>query len=240
MIRLAYGEESIDCSLRHSDRLERRIRIHVLAGGAVEVEAAASASRDEISRALSRRARWIFAALADGRDVRRFALPRSWRSGETHFYLGRRYKLVVRTVDRSRSSVKLLGGRLEVILPVADPVAIRRRVGRWYRERAIAYFARKLPELAGRFDWVDATPSFRLVPMKKQWGSCSPEGSLSINPALIRAPAHCVEYVLIHELCHLVEHNHGQRFYGLLERSCPTWREWKAELDSVAEMILAE
>ena len=75
--------------------------------------------------------------------------------------------------------------------------------------------------------------------MKRYWGSCSPRGSITLNPALIKAPVHCVEYVLLHELCHLSEHNHSPRFYGLLDRHMPGWREAKEELDGLSEMLLA-
>lgn len=112
------------------------------------------------------------------------------------------------------------------------------RMKQWYREKSEAYFARKLPELVSRFDGIDAAPGFQLLAMEKQWGSCSPAGRMSLNPSLIKAPVHCVEYVLIHELCHLIEHNHSKRFYGLLDRHCPDWRAWKRELDSLAEQLL--
>ena len=60
-----------------------------------------------------------------------------------------------------------------------------------------------------------------------------------LNPALIRAPRHCIEYVIVHELCHLVEHNHSKRFFDLLTKQMPTWEGAKRELDSLAELILA-
>ncbi len=73
-----------------------------------------------------------------------------------------------------------------------------------------------------------------------QWGSCSPKGSININPALIKAPMQCIDYVLIHEICHLKEHNHSRRFYAMLAKYCVNWRKRKAELDKMAELLLAE
>lgn len=74
--------------------------------------------------------------------------------------------------------------------------------------------------------------------MKTQWGSCSPGGGLILNPALVKAPSARIDYVLSHELCHLREHNHSDRFYALLGRLVPDWRERKRELDGLAELIL--
>ncbi|EBA00670.1 M48 family metallopeptidase [Marinobacter sp. ELB17] len=64
-----------------------------------------------------------------------------------------------------------------------------------------------------------------------QWGSCSPEGTALLNPDLIKATTQAIDYVLLHELYHLVEHNHSPRFYGLLDRFMPEWRLVKEQLD---------
>ena len=74
--------------------------------------------------------------------------------------------------------------------------------------------------------------------MKKQWGSCSPQGVITLNPHLVKAPRDCVDYVLVHELCHLVEHNHSVEFYRLLGGQIPGWESVKAKLDGMAEKLL--
>lgn len=167
------------------------------------------------------------------------ALPREYVSGETHFYLGRRYKLVVHESRAQPSEVKLLRGKLDVTLPVADRAAVRRRLNAWYGHRSAEYLGNKFSEISERLNWIDAPPPLKLVRMRTQWGSCSPEGVIYLNPALIRAPRHCIEYVILHELCHLIEHNHSKRFFDLLTRHMPDWEPAKRELDSLAELILA-
>lgn len=235
---LRYGAEEIEYSVIENARLTSRVRIHVDPDGRVEVERPPCAGTKDVQVAVQKRARWILRNVRAAGDARRYALPRHYVSGEAHFYLGRRHKLIVVEDGRTRSEVRLWPGRIEVTLPVADPAAVRRRLKQWYREKSEVYFERKLPELVSQFDGVAEAPKFQLLAMEKQWGSCSPAGRMSLNPSLIKAPAHCVEYVLIHELCHLLEHNHSKRFYGLLDRHCPDWRERKRELDSLAELLL--
>jgi predicted metal-dependent hydrolase len=237
---LKYGSDEIAYSVTENALLTSRVRIHVHPNGLVEVEKPPRAEPEEVQAAVQKRARWILQNLRAAGEARQYALPRRYVSGEAHFYLGKRYKLVVVEGACASTGVRLLRGRIEVRLPVADPAAVRRRLKLWYREKSSEYFARKLPELVGRFEGISAAPGFQLLAMEKQWGSCSPAGRLSLNPLLIKAPAHCVEYVLIHELCHLIEHNHSKRFYGLLDRHCPDWRAWKRELDSIAEQLLVE
>jgi len=76
--------------------------------------------------------------------------------------------------------------------------------------------------------------------MKKQWGSCSTSGNLILNPHLIKAPKTYVDYVILHELCHIKEHNHSEQFWRLLTQVMPNWKEVKAELDGMAEYYLSE
>lgn len=236
--KLLYGSDEIAYRVVENQRLAKRVRIHVGPDGDVEVEAPAGLAAETVHEAVQKRARWVFRHVASAGEAKMHVLPRTYISGEAHFYLGRRFKLIVVPAQRGGSSVRLWRGQIEVALPITDPAAVRRRLTNWYREKAKAHFARKLPELVDRFEEIGTVPEFQLLAMEKQWGSCSPSGRLSLNPALIKAPVHCIEYVLIHELCHLVEHNHSKRFYALLGCHCPSWRAWKQELDGCAELLL--
>jgi predicted metal-dependent hydrolase len=165
-------------------------------------------------------------------------LPRDYVSGETHFYLGKRYLLKV-IVDKSGAQrVKLLRGRLEVTARSRERDEICALLGNWYRQRAEQVFARRIAECGSNLRWLRTLPSFRLMTMRARWGSCSPAGELLLNPQLVKAPRHCIDYVIYHELCHLKEHNHGPGYYRLLAELLPDWAQRKAELDNMAEMLL--
>lgn len=235
---LRYGDRSAHYSLTETARLTSRILIHVHPGGKIEIEAPPDGNPSLIRAAIQKRARWIFDNLDAANDACAYASPREYVGGETHFYLGRRYRLAVRQA-RNKPDVKLVGGVIRIATPAADRATVKRLLTRWYRERAENYFSRRLAQVAGTIDWLDTAPRLKLVSMEYQWGSCSPSGSININPALIRAPRHCIDYVLIHEICHLKEHNHSKRFYALLEKHLPNWVRTKAELDRLAELLLA-
>lgn len=234
-----YGEEEVTCRVRKSEALTGRIRIHVYPNGEVEIEAPIGKDASQIRFAAQRRARWIFKHRSAAIAARKAVQPREYVSGESHFYLGRRHKLVVQEDPDKPSTVKLLRGKLEITLPVADKAAVRRRLQGWYDARAREYLGAKLSEISERVAWLATTPPLKLMRMSTQWGSCSPKGVIYLNPALIRAPRHCVEYVIIHELCHLVEHNHSNKFFDLLSKTIPEWKRAKKELDSLSEFILS-
>jgi len=237
---LRYGDRETEYRVALAERLTTKILIHVHPNGIVEVEAPPNREPAVIQAAVQKRARWIFENLDSAKDVRAYALPREYVGGAPPFYLRTTYRLKVRAEPGVPSSVKLVRGCIEIVAPVVDRAAIKRRLGQWYRVRALDYFRRRLDEIAIGIDWLSETPPMKLVPMQHQWGSCSPRGSINLNPALIRAPRHCIDYVLLHELCHLKEHNHSKRFYALLSKHDPRWVETKAQLDSLAELLLVE
>lgn len=108
----------------------------------------------------------------------------------------------------------------------------------WYCVRARELFEARLRVVAEPLRWVRQLPPFRLKFMTRQWGSCSPSGRLTLNPSLVAAPREAIDYVLLHELCHLKHHNHGNAFYTTLKRHLPNWQQVKAGLDHHAELYL--
>ena len=165
-------------------------------------------------------------------------LPREYVSGESLLYLGRRYRLKVVATPDSTRSVRLRGSYIEVVVGRRSPALVRAALIDWYRLRAKAVLSAQLEKLAASLRWVQTPPPVRFQTMKVQWGSCSPAGRLTLNPHLVKAPRECIDYVLLHELCHLKEHNHGKRFYRLLDTHMPRWQTRKSRLDNLAETLL--
>lgn len=235
-----YGDSSIDYAVVFTPNLFEKIKIHVHPNAEVEVEAPVHATETEIFRAVLRRARWIAKQRELALEAQSFRLPREYISGETHFYVGRRYQLKVVRNKEEPERVNLKGNKIIVVSRSDDPVSVRRRLGTWYRQRGEDYFGRRLEAVSLSLAWLSDRPGLKLIPMKKQWGSCSPDGNIHLNPSLIRAPSDCIDYVIAHELCHLREHNHSKRFYELLRHAMPNWQHVKARLDGMAELLLAE
>lgn len=235
---IAYGDQRIPFTVRQLSRLQARVRIHVLPGGSVQVDAPEGCGLAAIQQALRQRAPWVWRQLQARQERQHGAPAPGYAGGEAHFYLGRRHTLALLLNAQHEAGVRLWRGRIEVSTPRADASTVRALLEAWYRQRAQLVFARLLKDMASRLQPSPALPPWRLQNMRTQWGSCSPAGELLLNPALVRAPRACIEYVLAHELCHLQEHNHSPRFYRLLSHCLPDWPQRKQALDARADQWL--
>lgn len=210
------------------------------------------ATDDAIQEAMLKRAKWIWQNIEEFAKQKDTVLPKRYVSGEPQFYLGRRYVLKVLIDSEQASNVKLSRGKLNVTLKHglgqdnapdienSRVVKVKPLIDKWYQRKAKAIFHQRLNRILPKATWVTGIPSFRVMAMKKQWGSCSTKGNLMLNPHLIKASKECIDYVILHELCHIAEHNHSEKFWRLLTQVMPNWREVKAKLDDMAEMYLNE
>lgn len=113
-----------------------------------------------------------------------------------------------------------------------DSRRVRKKVDIWYRKRAhetLGRYMARCHAIASRHDVPESELMIRI--MYRRWESCSPKGRIILNLNLVKAPVHCIEYVIMHELCHLKYHNHSRFFYSLLTRCQPDWHKRKAILD---------
>jgi predicted metal-dependent hydrolase len=212
-------------------RPRKCLKLTVFPDGSVTAVAPEEKTLEDVEAHLRKRRKWIarqrghFAQYPPGPPSRSFV------SGETHLYLGRQYRLRVRKAEGT--GVKLRGGIFHVETPFPEqPKAVERALDRWYQERARAVFAERMdrifeeaPSLKPRH------PRLHTRFMKRSWGTCSPLGVVTLNIRLLQAPGPCIDYVIVHELCHLEIHEHSPAFYRLLTRHLPDWRERKERLE---------
>ncbi len=233
-----YGDVSIHFVIEPRGTDTPKVLIKVHPDCRVVALAPPMASHDEIIGAVKKRARWVYRQMRYFETQREKILPRRYVSEESHFYLGRRHLLKVRVDNKSTPEVKLLRGVLEVKSREAKPEVTKSLLLEWYKKRAKDVFERRLDEVISQTLWVKETPPIRLLSMKTQWGSCSPKGQLTLNPHLVKAPRDCIDYVLLHELCHIAEHNHSEGFYRLMKQVMPQWEKVKEQLDGMAYFYL--
>jgi predicted metal-dependent hydrolase len=226
---VTYGKEKISFRVLHGAR--KTLGIEVYPDGSVMVKAPAGTDSKEIDRRVFKRARWIIRQQGYFRQFEPRTPARQFLAGETHLYLGRQYRLRISAGEQDL--VKLSRGHflLEVKKPV-DSSRVRLLMERWYAEKAAIRFQESFDRCwSGFANYGAARPRLQIRRMKKRWGSLSRSGLLTLNTDLIRAPQECVDYVITHELCHTLHHDHGSAFYEHLGEVMPDWERRKHKLE---------
>ncbi len=198
-----------DYDIRVSPRV-RRIRVCVENDGRVEVVVPRRASRKDAARAVEELRPWIESRLADLDDVR----ARLARTPGTVPYLGAELRL---TSQPRRTRVHRRGD--ELLVPDDADEALER----WYRRQARAEVLPRLDAACAALGRDYTTLTIRN--QRTRWGSCGAGGAMSFNWRLLLAPPEILDYVVWHEACHLIHMDHSPRFWGLLERHLPDYRE---------------
>lgn len=220
----------IEYALKRSNR--KTLAISVLPDGSVEVVAPLRASADAIDNRVRRRRRWIAKQRLYFAQFEPRLTPRRYVPNETHLYLGRQYRLALKNGGQG-DAVSADGARL--IVRTRRPASARKveaLIDAWYATRAHARFSARLDALFTPFARRGlAKPKVAVRSLKRRWGSLSHAGTLTLNRALIQAPPSCIDYVIVHELCHLVQADHGPKFYALLVRLMPDWQKRKLRLE---------
>lgn len=226
--KIQFGSKSIAFYLEYRDRKTLGIKVHP--DMRVQVLAPIDAVEKDIYLKVKTKAPWIIKQV----ELFRSYLPktpiRKYVSGETHLYLGRQYKLKI--VSENISTVKAYRGMLWVQANNPTSLIVENMLQQWYKERADIIFNEVLEDVLPLFKRYNiGKPKLFIRAMAKRWGSCTPAGKIILNTELIKAPKGSIEYVVIHELCHLVHYNHTKQFFDLQNKLMPDWKKWKDRLE---------
>jgi len=188
----------------------------------------------DIEIALCERASWVIESLATWRADNRETLPTEWRAGAPLLYQGRPLTLALFPARREAIAADLLN--LTVLHPrPGDQAEIGAFVCRWLKEQALALFVPRALHFARR---LKATPpAVKLSNARAQWGSCNERGEIRLNWRLVQLPPRLADYVVAHEVAHLIELNHSPRFWALVESLLPDHLEQRRHLDALTPLL---
>ena len=226
---IQYGNTRIDYSLEYAERKTLGIKVHP--DKSVHVIAPINTEEKIVKAKVRTKAAWILKQQDFFLSFHPITPPRRFVSGETHLYLGKQYKLKLK--ESLKEEVKLVGGLLTVFVnDKADKKKVELLLKAWYKSKANIHFEalfKQLVPLSKSF--YSGDPSLKYRWMNKRWGSCDEHGGIHLNLELMKAPKKCIEYVIIHEFCHLSHLNHSRAFWELLNSVLPNWQETKNELE---------
>lgn len=223
MTALTVGD--LQFEVRRSDR-RRSVQITVDRDGALILAAPAGCPVEVMEDFVREKRMWIYTKLAEKESLRPPASAKEYVSGEGFPYLGRSYRLLL--VDAQDVPVKLAGGRFR--MRRADTAAGRTHMIRWYTEHARPWLARCVTAFVARMDVAPA--GLTVQDLGNRWGSCGKGGTLHFHWKSILLPPRMIEYVVVHELVHLVEPHHTPTFWHRVQRALPDYaarQQWLAE-----------
>lgn len=225
---LPFGSTNIEYSIQFTDR--KTLGITVNPDMEVIVTAPTGTALKTIEAKLLKRAPWIIRNLSYFLSFHPKTPKRKYISGETHLYLGRQYLL--KKCEGDEDSIKIKGKYLIVNSTKSNNT--KALVENWYKEQASKKLHNIALPLIEKFKKHKVSPTtIELRSMPKRWGSCTAKGKIILNPELIKAPKACIEYVIIHELCHLIHHDHTQKFIDLQSKEMKDWEKWKNKLENL-------
>jgi predicted metal-dependent hydrolase len=206
----------------------RSLEVRVFPDGRVQVRAPLRLARHRVDAFVNERSGWIRRqqeALASQPRPR-------WRHGDPCRHLGETLILDIRVANRRQ--VWRQDNELRVALPEgADEARVREAVEHWWRGQARELFQQRIERL---FPWFaergHRMPILRVKRMRTRWGSLSQRGYINLSLSLMRYPLAVIDYVVMHELCHLEYMHHGPEFHALMDRRMPDWRQRKQCLES--------
>ena len=220
--------QTIEYSIRESKRA-KTINLRVDAKKGLELIYPLGVKKPSPKEILKIKEAWILSALdkVQVREETRF--ERRYEQGETFPYLGN--NLTLNLIQKKRGttmSIQLTDNTLDISLPpdieVSDTDAIQYAVESFYRKQAKAYITKRTHEIAEELGF-----KFNRIVIKHQktrWGSCSSGNNLNFNLRLMMTSPEAIDYIIIHELCHLTHMNHSKAFWNLVGKHCPSYKHW--------------
>ena len=207
--KIKYGEYKYEYCLIAQER--KTLSLTVRPDLQIIVKAPNNTSDDKIEEFFKRKWSWLEKQLEFFRQFQVSKTQKSYVSGESFLYLGRQYKLIVKKAGDDRLSLQQ--GRLYLYTTgkVRDGKKNKKIIEHWYRQRASCIFDERFEKMLKKFNY-DDNPTVSIRQMKRRWGSYTKNNRILLNPLLIHTSKKCIDYVMIHELCHVEHKKHNKEF----------------------------
>ncbi|QQS36513.1 MAG: M48 family metallopeptidase [Ignavibacteriales bacterium] len=217
------SKQSVPYKVIRNNR-SKNIRLYVNVLGELEVRIPKRVKEDSISEILMQHSKWILKHLSNRQQKKEF------------YYLGRKLN-VVQSFDMfgTINHFKLKDNVLNIISPCENSLTTNDLFEMWLKQEAMEYIPARTAKLAEQYGFVHIRITIRS--QKSRWGSCSANGSLSFNSRLMKFDKDVIDYVIVHELCHLKEMNHSKKFWKLVGEIIP---EYKYFVKRLRSMIFSE
>lgn len=225
-LSIRYGTKIIEFDVEYRDR--KTMEISVEAPDKVYVVAPLGTSEQVIENKVKSKAAWIVQKLYTFRDMEYRRIPREYVNGESFMYLGRNYSLQIQIDENIRKpEVQLYRGKFYVTASCKNEDLIKQAMEQWYREKT---WEKVLERIQYYQRFFKKKPTYvRVKEQQKRWASCTSNDELLFNWRCVMAPSPVLDYIVVHEMCHMYYKNHSQEFWDMLASIMPDYerrKEW--------------
>lgn len=224
--------EALSYRLYRSKKRKRSLSLKLNREGTLQINVPHTTSRQEIERFIADKYAWI-QSKRNTRNCQEKIEPIDYSQGSMHLYLGKKYPLQLLPYQQSHIEFN----QHSFVVFHRKNSNIESLLNHWYRQQALELFSKRTLMFQKQFN-LPAVKSIKVRKMKARWGSCNSRAEITYNWHLIKATPACIDYVIIHELCHLLQPNHGAKFYQLQSQLNPYWKQHKKFLNDSANQFL--
>jgi len=226
----------IDFNVQYRSR--KTLSIQIDPSGKVLVIAPKGLSQEVIKEMISSKSKWILKKLEELKEIGYKPKSKRFEDGEAFMYLGKEYPLKVEIDDNiKKPEIVVLQEKIYIRTPADDKNLMRIAMEKWYREMCLVKIIERVEHYKGI---IGKEPTkIRVKEQKKRWGSCTSKKHVLFNWRCIMAPIDIVDYIVVHEMCHLIQMNHSKAFWGLVESILPDYKErrdWLKKYGIVLDM----
>lgn len=219
--------ENLKYKVIYSSR--RTLSICISPDNGIVVRAPHRASEKKIEQFVSEKAGWIRKHVENNSNLIRLNQGKRYIDGESHLFMGK--ENVLKINHSQQIYVSHYDNIIEAGVNGAASNMIKPLLDNWYMQKAREIFPEKTDEILRKFSSYNFSPSSLVVrSLRSRWGSCNSEGKITLSSELIKLDQVFLEYVIIHELCHLKYHHHGKDYYRLLKELFPNYKAVRKEL----------
>ena len=221
-----YGTQAISFDIEYRKR--KTIEIGVEPPDIVTVIAPEDISDEVLLKYVSKKAKWIVQKLHEISVVQSQRWDREYVNGEAFMYLGRNYSLVIKDdLSLKKPLTKLYQGKFIILSPTRNQDNMKASMESWYRQKTLEKVTERIEYYQRYFD-VQPT-SIKVKEQKKRWASCTSKKELLFNWRCVMAPSWVLDYIVVHEMCHMIHMDHSKDFWLLLKNILSDYkkrREW--------------
>ncbi|MFC1754841.1 M48 family metallopeptidase [Thermoproteota archaeon] len=210
----------------------RSLTLEIKSDASVIVRAPKFASTQFIEKVLTQKRNWIRKKQEQIRAQLEANPVKGFTAGEEILFFGTHYRII--TVDNLTPTL-IFNNHSFLLNTEHEGSKAKKLFEKWYRDQAVKWITNRVTFLADQFGFKYS--SVKINSAKSRWGSCSIKGSLNFSWRLMMAPVEIIDYVIIHELCHLKEHNHSSLFWKLVQQYCPNYKLYRSQLKNYSKLF---